>query len=865
MTLAIRRFFHRQLSVFWATTYECDVVAFDEYFLGQLRPDDLNATILADHRASSKAWKALIDTEQTARLRRLNRDYLLRPVAWYSQSFHPKTYLFANEQMGTLLVGSGNATLAGLAHGHEVFSAFRSSDPIGLAAICHWRDWMDRLIALLDDRPVESRWRNAKARLPWLRATIPGERSPFASNFDTPLLDQFLDELGDHITELHVSAPFWDERLAALTRLLDETRPDSVHLYLGKGSKIDGHGLRSLLEERRVDARLWTYDKPHFVHAKLVAALEGDTGRLLSGSANLSYVALLASAGTGNVEAGVLHDADAAAVRSLFQPEELELVPLASEDLEQYQSDEPKPEEAYPYRLLRAEILPDGHLSLAVVPIPPDDTLVAGIGLDEAALPLTIAASDRSTPLYKQLARARTVSTWESLGMLVELVNATGKPISNRIPIDDSVALESILRKREERDQRALSELEWDELETPVGRILQELQTSCFFEPHKASNRNNLDVQREVQSEGDSSFWERHGKLDLEAAALSQGSRFARGHLDTDPIFARLRTMLLQAPYLPELKLIRPEPAGDTVDEEDPEAVHHRWSIDTRQRVRIFNVLKRWCRAVRDPQLLALDPMMSIHNYRALLQALGELWWGDGEGGRYFDDDHLQALLQELLESLVGEGTDKGLFRFVDDATREHLLADLREHGATDAAALLLYDTLRPECRDRIQRVFRWQPILIPALTYKVIEPRQKEILALLQWAAEYVDEAGWCRRINHQYGVEVQFSDKRDKLGPGYEFMLSIKGLQDLLGDPRVPQIVVSLLKFRPCTGFVLALTDANDRISFRDGARVSAKVGGIVLKSPRAIEMKGLVDLLDGVSLSVLFGHVNDAKDVV
>ena len=81
MTLAVRRLFHRQLSVFWATTYECDVVAFDEYFLGQLRPDDLNATILADHRALSEAWNALIDTEQAARLRRVNRDYLLRPVA----------------------------------------------------------------------------------------------------------------------------------------------------------------------------------------------------------------------------------------------------------------------------------------------------------------------------------------------------------------------------------------------------------------------------------------------------------------------------------------------------------------------------------------------------------------------------------------------------------------------------------------------------------------------------------------------------------------------------------------------------------------------------------------------------------------
>ena len=62
-----------------------------------------------------------------------------------------------------------------------------------------------------------------------------------------------------------------------------------------KGSKIDGSGLRRLLEERAVNARLWTYSEPHFVHAKLVAALQGETGRLLSGSANLSYVALLAN------------------------------------------------------------------------------------------------------------------------------------------------------------------------------------------------------------------------------------------------------------------------------------------------------------------------------------------------------------------------------------------------------------------------------------------------------------------------------------------------------------------------------------------------------------------------------------------
>lgn len=517
----------------------------------------------------------------------------------------------------------------------------------------------------------------------------------------------------------------------------------------------------------------------------------------------------------------------------------------------------------YAHRLLRAERLPDGHLSLAAEPVPPDDTFVTGVGLGQSALPLTIVASNRSTTLYSHLARARTVTVWESTAVLVELVNSEGKPISNRVPIDDPVALESVLRKREERDQGALSELEWDELDTPVGRILQELQASCFFEPRKAKGKRNLAVQSEILTEGDSSFWDRHGKLDLEAAATYRGSRFARGQLDTDPIFAQLRAMLLQAPYLPELRAIRPEPIGDDNEEEDPEAVHRRWSIDTRRRVRIFNVLKRWCRAVRDPQLLALDPIFCVHNYRALLQALGELWWGDGEGGRYFDDDHLHALLQELLESLVGEGTDKGLLRVVDDATRERLVADLREHGATDNVAVLLYDVLRPERRDRLRRALQWQPILIPALAYGVVEPLQREILAELQWAAEFVDEAGWRQRIKDQYGVEVSFSDKREKLAPGYEFMLSIKGLHGLLTDPRASQIVASLLKFRPCTGFVLALTGSDDRISFRDGGHVSARVGGARLTSLTRTELTRLADLPHGVSLSVLFDRTADARD--
>src|SRR5260370_26382188 len=103
MTVAVRRLFNRNWSVLWATTYTCGVVAFDEYFLGQLRPDDLNVTILADLGALTEAWSAIEETSGLSRLRRLNRTYLLRSVAWHGHAFHPKTYLFRNEHAALLL------------------------------------------------------------------------------------------------------------------------------------------------------------------------------------------------------------------------------------------------------------------------------------------------------------------------------------------------------------------------------------------------------------------------------------------------------------------------------------------------------------------------------------------------------------------------------------------------------------------------------------------------------------------------------------------------------------------------------------------------------------------------------------------
>ncbi len=60
-----------------------------------------------------------------------------------------------------------------------------------------------------------------------------------------------------------------------------------------------------------------------YVHGKLIGIVSGDRGRILSGSANLSWAALLAASSTSaaaNVECGVLADVAAQDLRQLFVP-----------------------------------------------------------------------------------------------------------------------------------------------------------------------------------------------------------------------------------------------------------------------------------------------------------------------------------------------------------------------------------------------------------------------------------------------------------------------------------------------------------------------------------------------------------------
>ena len=473
--------------------------------------------------------------------------------------------------------------------------------------------------------------------------------------------------------------------------------------------------------------------------------------------------------------------------------------------------------------------------------MPATPVLLLGFPAGDKAVGLTLASSE-GTALYADLARARTVDPWESTAPLVQLVDDRGVALSNPVPVDDPEALAATLRGRDDADRGALRELDWDELDSPVGRILEELQASCFFEPRRAKREQTVVVTEEQGAESDTSFWQRLGKLDLEAVPLGHRSRFGRGHLASDPIFAQLHALLIQAPYLPELKPIRPAAIDDEPD--DPDAARRRWTMETRQRVRIFNVLRRWCRAVRDPELLALDPLLTTHNYRALLQALGELWRGDGEGGRYFDEHHLHQLLATLVESLVGEqGTHKGALVVADEPARERMIEDLREHGAPTALAQLLFDVVRPERRDRVTVVLEWQPTLQAALNFGVVEADDGPIGDVLRWAAEYVDEDGWRRQVQERYGVEARFSN--ETLVKGYDYGLVIAGLTGLLTDPRAVSVVQEALRFRPAAGILVAAEGETDRISIRDGEQAFARVAENIESSPEPVLLVQIMQL--------------------
>lgn len=818
MSIRVAREFQGRWEVFWATTYSLELELFEEYLFRRLGDPPLNATVLADFYRLSRLWDAHAGDE-LRRLQRANRDYLLRGVA-PGGAFHPKTYFFGNRTDGALLVGSGNLTLKGIEEGHEVFVRFESGRAQDLASIRGWRDWTDTVVERLNDREVTYRWLDLKQRTPWLEGAANG--SMFVSNVVRPLLDQLAEGIPPPVDELHVLAPYFDHDARALASLLTTFAPRRLTLYVGRETSVHGPALLALLERVVADASILEFDPDEFVHAKLIGLVTGNRGRLLSGSANLSQAALLATAGHerwANIEAGVLFDTTAEVVRGAFESSRLALRNASTSRVSElvFEPDEEGPRP--PLALRAARVLPDGRVEVDYVG-ETDVTIFLSSGSEQQEL------ADRRTIAEFPLGE-RDAFVW--------LCNQEGAELSNKVPVDDPTRLRGWLEERTSAADRP-RELEARDFETPVGRMLLYLHDRCIFdidETAAAARAGRLANEEAGESEGSWDFLEQLLKDELRFDHRAERYRALSesGLPADDEVLALLRLMLERTPAETRLRLLG---APDEPDGEDGKKPGAPWSPERRLQIRLFNVLERWSRALSDPRYAWIDPLAPLRNYLALVPAVSESW-----EQAYLPEHRVVRLAGTLFSSFLRSERANGYLLSLDDVERQRALAALPLEARLLASGLL-YAALRPTAPWR-EYLFEWQPSVVaglelgvfevaaatPAFVARLVaeEPSATEIEKRLIWAAEYIDDEHWCLKQQRDLDLRRVVLTK-ESFNPRYGITLAVEGVERGLDDARLVPLVRQALEYRKVDGAIMEV--GATRLSVLLGDHAWARIDG-------------------------------------
>jgi hypothetical protein len=829
-----RSFSSRRWTSFFATTYSIELEFFDEYLFRRLGDPPLSATILTDAGPHARLWTSSAD--ETRRLRRANRDYLLRPVLFGTGVFHPKTYFLGNASEGRLLVGSGNLTMAGVERGREVFSEFRSTEPDDVGSVRGWRQWMDGIVQRLADEEVTYRWLRLRTHCSdWLEGDATDSR--FIGTGERSILDQLADGIDGRVDELHVMAPFYDRDALALKTLLDRLRPAQLHLYLGARTSVHGPALAAVVSGFDGQVSLLEIDPPEFVHAKLVGTIVRDYGRLLVGSANLSQAALLgAGEPWANTEACVAVELSAEETRQAFLPpdycwRETSLYHLT--ELEFIGDERPL---RFPVHLKAAWPELHGRVTIdAIGTIPTDAELTAG---------------GEGQPIQAITTLAPLALPSEG-GALVWLRAADGSDLSNRVPLDDRRRLGGWLEQRNEGENRP-RELDRGDYETPVGQMLLRLHEACIFDIDETPALARAAGLTEQEAEEQKTSWEELEEL-LAKEELARDPRIEHYRRDVtsglpadDDILALLRLMLDRAPAERGLRLVGGKP------DEPPTKPGALWTPQQRLRVRLFNVLQRWSLALVDPRFAWIDPAAPVRNYAALLVAAAECW----EQG-YLPEDRVIRLVGTLICSFVRTQRSRGYLVSLPDDERQRALSRLTPEARTLGTALI-YSALRPSAKWRTY-LFEWQPALVGGLHVGVFDvtsescavigrligthPSLDEARNRLQWAATYIDDRYWAQRQQRDLGfqhVRLTNLDVSHRFG----VTLEVSGNDASLDNAALVSLVRQALAYRRTDGAIVKLGE-QIRLSVKVGEPVWARVNDETLCTPDAIDLDDLAEL--------------------
>ncbi|MCB0037310.1 MAG: hypothetical protein KDE51_24935 [Anaerolineales bacterium] len=289
-------------------TYGFDAPFFENALWGVLPKRCRNNIILADRDHFLEACQNYANNQL---VRFFNTRYVVDGVT-SPHAAHAKLILLTNETSGRLLIGSGNLNMQGYASGGELFTHYEYS-PEETTQLLAFQAALEFLRQLAENHTnahvVRSRLQYLEEHTSWLFSqTDPDAWQPVHHNLIRPLLDQFVEAVDDEpVEELWIMSPFYDERVKAFTQMLQRLRPRKLFLLIQSGyTSVDKQQLIEALAqfsgEVEVMGMAALADTSPYYHAKLYCAVLADKAICLQGSPNLSQVALLRSASSGNIE-----------------------------------------------------------------------------------------------------------------------------------------------------------------------------------------------------------------------------------------------------------------------------------------------------------------------------------------------------------------------------------------------------------------------------------------------------------------------------------------------------------------------------------------------------------------------------------
>ena len=295
------------------TTYPFEPLFFSNYAIDPLQQAGVATPIvLMDDQQYEK-----LAEQQALTSRAIGQHYYLEPVTVES-TFHPKVAFLAGESACHVSVSSANITLAEYTTAAQLGQTVTvSADPETdadrptaqeLAVAQDVREFIDQLCQeYVSGRDVRTEMQRAVETTEWIddRSHSESVTGGFVHNLHTSIFEQVLDEIGD-VNRVTLFAPFFggESTLSEIDAQLDA---DEYEICIAEGNThLDPDNAIQAFGEA-VKFHPIQHDTERWIHAKGMV-FEGAWGTAtLYGSPNITGQALLETAATGNLEAGLLH------------------------------------------------------------------------------------------------------------------------------------------------------------------------------------------------------------------------------------------------------------------------------------------------------------------------------------------------------------------------------------------------------------------------------------------------------------------------------------------------------------------------------------------------------------------------------